>query len=127
VRQLRERVPAHLDGVALLRDAAVRFARDHRATADQREDIALAVSEAVTISVAQAFVGHAAPGMIELRASRSQGALVFVVGDRGNGLQTRLDSREIGMGLALIHRVTERLDITETEPGLLIKMTFALA
>ena len=59
--------------------------------------------------------------MIELRGTRSQGALVFVVGDRGNGLQTRLDSREIGMGLALIHRVTERLDITETEPGLLIR------
>ncbi len=81
----------------------------------------------MTISVAQAFVGHATAGVIELRASRSQGTLVFVVGDRGNGLQTRLDSREIGMGLALIHRVTERLDITETAPGLLIRMTFALA
>ena len=65
--------------------------------------------------------------MIELRASRSQGALVIIVCDRGNRLQTRLDSRDIGMGLALIHRVTDRLDIHDTEPGLLIRMTFALA
>lgn len=127
VRQLRERRPARPDSVALLRDAAVRFAHDHHATVVQRDDIALAVSEALTISVLHAYVGHAAPGVIELRASRSRNALVIVVCDRGNGLQTRLDSHEIGMGLALIHRVTERLDIQDTEPGLLIRMTFALA
>jgi anti-sigma regulatory factor (Ser/Thr protein kinase) len=126
-RRLRERRPARPDSVALLRDAAVRFARDHGATAGQRDDIALAVSEALTIGVLHAYVGHAVPGAIELRGSRSQGALVIGVCDRGNGLQARLDSREIGIGLALIHRVTERLEIHETEPGLLIRMTFAVA
>ena len=126
VRQLRERRPARPDSVAQLRDAAVRFARDHGATVALCDDIALAVSEALTISVLHAYVGHPAPGVIELRASRSQGALVVVVCDRGNGLQTRLDSRDIGLGLALIHRVTERLDIQDTEPGMLIRMTFAL-
>ena len=127
VRQLHERWPARPDGVAPLRDAAVRFARDHGAARGRRDDIALAVSEALTISVLHAYVGHAAPGAMELRASRSQGALVIVVCDRGNGLQTRLDSRDIGLGLALIHRVADRLDIQDTEPGMLIRMTFALA
>lgn len=127
MRQLRERRPARPDSVAALRDAAVRFARDHGASATRRDDIALAVSEALTMSVVQAFVGHAAPGVVELRASRSQGALVIVVCDRGNCLQTRLDSRDIGLGLALIHRVADRLDIEDAEPGLLIRMTFALA
>ena len=32
-----------------------------------------------------------------------------------------------GLGLALIHRVTERLNLHDTEPGLSIRMTFALA
>jgi serine/threonine-protein kinase RsbW len=127
VRQLRERLPARPDSIAPLRRAAVRFARDHGANADQRDDVALAVSEALTSSVLHAYVGHAAAGTIELRASRSRCALVIVVCDHGNGLRTRLDSRELGVGLALIERVTDCLEIEQTAPGLLIRMTFALA
>ncbi len=127
VRQLRELLPARPESVALLRRAAVRFAREHGSTVGQQGDVALAVSEALTSGVLQGYVGHPAPGRIELRASRSGRALIIVVCDRGNGLQTRLDSREMGIGLALIERVTERLEIHETEPGLLIRMKFALA
>ncbi len=126
-RQLREVLPARPDSVAHLRRAAVRFARDHGATTRQRCDVALAVSEALTSSLLQGYVGYAAPGTIELRASRTGRALVIVVCDRGNGLQTRLDGREMGIGLALIERVTDRLEIQDTEPGLLLRMTFALA
>ena len=127
VRQLREVLPARPESVALLRRAAVGFAREHGATERQRDDIALAVSEALTSSVRQAYVGHPAPGTIELRASRARGALVIVVCDHGNRFQTRLDSRDVGLGLALIERVTARLEIQDTTPGLLVRMTFALA
>ena len=127
VRQLREVLPARPDSVALLRRAAVGFAREHGATERQRDDIALAVSEALTSSVRQAYVGHAAPGVIELRASRARGALVIVVCDQGNAFQTRLDSRDVGLGLALIKRVTERLEVQDTTPPQLVRMKFAVA
>ena len=127
VRQLREVLPAGPDSVAPLRRAAVGFAREHGATERQRDDIALAVSEALTSSVRQAYVGYPAPGVIELRATRARGSLVIVVCDQGNGFQTRLDSRDVGLGLALIERVTERLEIQDTTPGMLVRMTFALA
>lgn len=126
-RQLRELRPARPESVAPLRQAAVRFAREHGASAAKRDDIALAVSEAVTSGVLQGYVGHAAAGTIELRATHSRGKLVIVVCDRGNGLQTRLDGHEMGLGLALIERVSDLLEIGDTRPGLLVRMTFALA
>jgi serine/threonine-protein kinase RsbW len=111
-----------------LRRAVVDFASGHGASDRQREDIALAVSEALSNAVMHAYVGHASPGIMRVKACMHERWLEVVVSDQGVGMLPRADSPGLGIGLALIGRITERLELESREsiPGLRVRMTFAI-
>jgi hypothetical protein len=68
---MHERLPARPDSVARLRHAVVGFAGRRGASIRRREDIALAVSEALSNIVLHAYAGSDRPGAIDVRASVS--------------------------------------------------------
>jgi serine/threonine-protein kinase RsbW len=127
-RQLDCCLEAQPQSVAALRQAIVEFAAAHGASAQQCEDIALAVSEAVTNIVLHAYVDRDAPGMVALEASTQRATLEVLVRDEGRGIRPRPDSPGLGLGLKLMHRVCERLVLEDVDPppGSRVHMTFAI-
>jgi anti-sigma regulatory factor (Ser/Thr protein kinase) len=94
----------------------------------RREDIALAISEAASNAVMHAYVGREEPGEVRVDAWIEDGALQVTVCDDGVGMAPRMDSPGLGLGLALMGRVTERLrlEASSPPPGVCVRMTFAL-
>lgn len=123
---LHERVPARPEYIAPLRRAVVRFAAGNGASACQRDDIALAVTEALGNAVLHAYVGHASPGAVAVDARMHERSLEVVVRDEGNGMLPRTDGPGLGIGLTLIERIAEQLRFEETRPGVRVRMTFAV-
>jgi anti-sigma regulatory factor (Ser/Thr protein kinase) len=103
----------------------VEFADACGASERQREDIAVAVSEALTNVVKHAYLGRAVPGDIAVQAFVRRRALVVEVCDEGVGMRIG-DSRGVGSGLRIMFRLTERLEFTDTTPGARVRMTFAI-
>lgn len=124
--RLHERVPAQPACIAPLRQAVVRFAAANGASACQRDDIALAVTEALGNAVLHAYVGHDRPGVVGVDARMHERSLEVIVCDEGNGMLPRPDSPGMGIGLVLIERIAERLRFEETRPGVRVRMTFTV-
>jgi serine/threonine-protein kinase RsbW/stage II sporulation protein AB (anti-sigma F factor) len=124
--QLHERVTARPDSVAPLRKAVVRFAAGNGASAPQRDDIALAVTEALANAVLHAYVGHDRPGVVAVDAWMRERSLEVVVCDEGNGMLPRTDSPGMGIGLTLIDRIAEQFRLEDVGPGVRVRMTFAI-
>jgi serine/threonine-protein kinase RsbW len=123
--QLRERRPAIAECIGPLRRAVVGLAAHSGATARQLEDVGLAVSEALTNAVRHAYPIDE-PGVMTVDASVGDGVLEVVVSDEGAGLPVPSDNPGAGLGLLIIARVTQRLELRESEPGVSVHMTFAL-
>jgi len=124
--QLHERLPARSESIAPLRHAVVEFARSNGASDRQLEDIALAVSEALTNAVVHAYPGQDSQGMLAVQAWVHERSLEVVVCDEGVGMLPRTDSPGLGVGLALIGRIVDQLELQETIPsGVRVRMTFA--
>ncbi len=125
-RQLRDRGPAVPEAIARLRHAVVDFAARGGATARQREDIALAVSEALTNVVQHAYAQAPVPGVMAVQAAINDGSLVLVVCDDGAGMPPPADRPASGLGLALIAIIADRLELNDTTRGTRVRMTFAI-
>jgi serine/threonine-protein kinase RsbW len=125
---LHERRLATPQDIAPLRQAVVRYAHRCGGSERQCDDIALAVSEAVTNAVIHAYRTHDVPGCITVRALLvgEQRLEVFVY-DEGVWLLSRSGSPGLGLGLQFISRVCESLEIEHTRPGTRVRMTFAIA
>lgn len=76
-----------------------------------RGDIALVVSEALTNAAVHAYVGLP-PGPITLAATVSDGSLLVTVADAGRGMVPRTDSPGLGLGVGLMGRLSDRLEIS---------------
>lgn len=126
--RLKECLPARAENIALLRRAVVAYAGSNGASERQREDIALAVSEALSNAVLHAYVGHDSPGDVGVNAWVDGCALRVVVCDDGVGMLPRTDSPGLGLGLSLIARTTEHLEVESPDatPGTRLRMTFAI-
>ena len=126
--RLKERLPARAENIALLRRAVVAYAGSNGASERQREDIALAVSEALSNAVLHAYVGHDSPGDVGVDAWIDERALRVVVCDDGVGMLPRTDSPGLGLGLSLMARMTEHLEVESPDAtrGMRLRMTFAI-
>jgi serine/threonine-protein kinase RsbW len=88
-------------------------------------DVLLAVSEVVTNCVVHGYRGR--PGEVAIEARRTGGRLLLSVSDRGTGMKPRLDSPGLGLGLPLVGRVADRVDISAPDGGgTQIRMSFSL-
>jgi serine/threonine-protein kinase RsbW len=123
---MRERRPARPDCIGPLRRAVVALADGSGASQLQSENIAIAVSEAVSNAVVHAYADRSEPGDVVVRARVHDRCLEVEVCDEGSGMQPRPDSPGLGLGLPLIVRVTQALEVEETMPGVRLRMTFAL-
>ncbi|HTD08546.1 MAG TPA: ATP-binding protein [Solirubrobacteraceae bacterium] len=93
---------------------------------ERLEDVRLAVSEAVTNSVAYAYEG--APGDVHVIAAVVSRELWVVVADDGMGMRRRpSEIRGLGLGLGLMARVSDALTIlTRSSGGVEVQMRFHL-
>lgn len=123
---LDERATARPESIAPLRRAVACFAAGCGASDGELEDIALAVSEALTNAVMHAYVGRDGPGIVVVQAWMRDRWLEVVVCDEGIGMQPRTDGPGLGYGLSVIHRITERLEVQDTTAGVRVHMTFAI-
>jgi anti-sigma regulatory factor (Ser/Thr protein kinase) len=116
--------PAVPETVTAFRHRASAFAAEQGAAPNRVNDIALAVTEAVTNAVKYAY-GPTRKGSVELSASGEDGWLTLRVADRGAGFGTAR-SDGLGLGLAMIARLCDDLKIIQEGSGTQILMRFAL-
>ena len=110
--------PAVVASVTPIRHFVVAWAALAGATGQALDDIALAVSEAVTNACVHAFVDAPRPGSVTVAAGIVSATHVrMVVADDGCGLAPRTDSPGGGLGLALIAQIADDLAITHARGG----------
>ena len=123
---LQKQLPVHRTSVAKLRSAAAKFAARRGATAPQCEDIALAVSEAVSNAVLHAYP-RSEHGTVGMRARASSGVIEIVVTDTGIGMPASEPVEHEGYGLAIIRELADQLEIESGDPaGVRVRMTFSI-
>jgi anti-sigma regulatory factor (Ser/Thr protein kinase) len=120
-------LPAETRALRAMRWAATKFALTHRVADPQ--GVELAVSEAVSNAIRHAYDGEATTGDVRLVACAQSDGLVIVVRDWGpHGMQPRLDTPGLGLGLPVIAQLTDRLEIEPADGGgTLVRMQFAYA
>jgi serine/threonine-protein kinase RsbW len=91
------------------------------------EDISLAVSEAATNAVVHAYATEGDPGPLVLSARVMDDRVHVVVRDHGRGMTPRPDSPGLGLGLPLMSRLADAVQITtHPEGGTEVRMTFTV-
>ncbi len=127
--RLYERRQAVPGEIAPLRTAVVRLAAVSGATTEQRERIALAVSEALTNCAQHAYAQIVDPGPVTVVARAGDGTLEVTISDEGHGMVPVVGSPGLGLGLSLMERVSEHVDI-DGDPsdgdGVSVHMRFAI-
>jgi anti-sigma regulatory factor (Ser/Thr protein kinase) len=87
------------------------------------ERAALATSEAATNAIIHAFPCE--PGTVDVRVEGSGDRILVVVADDGQGMVMRSDSPGLGMGLGLMARASEEMDVVPGSPrGTELRMWF---
>lgn len=123
---LSESRVADASSVGWARKAVTELAAAAGMQGERLEDVRLAVSEAVTNSVAYAYEG--APGDVHVIAAVVSGELWIVIADDGMGMRRRpSEIRGLGLGLGLMARVSDALTIlTRSSGGVEVQMRFQL-
>jgi anti-sigma regulatory factor (Ser/Thr protein kinase) len=116
--------PAEPETVPAFRHYATAFAAERGAGPGLVIDVGLAVTEATTNAVKYAYPPER-PGSIELSASAEDGWLTLRVSDRGEGFREGT-AGGLGLGLAIIARVSDRLQIVQKRSGTQVLMRFVL-
>lgn len=108
--------PAVPGSVPSLRREVVAFVADNRVGEPPLGDVRLALSEALTNVVLHGYRDRRKPGAVDVRATVGAGRLEVVVGDEGMGMSARSDSPGAGLGLPLIARLAQRMEICPRTP-----------
>jgi serine/threonine-protein kinase RsbW len=109
--------PAVPESVAQVRRSIRRFAARVGVSPSTLHDIQLAVSEAATNVVLHAYADAEAPGEVRVDASLDAGELLVSVTDTGGGLRARRDSPGLGLGLAIIGQVADKVELLRGDSG----------
>ena len=99
------------------RHAICEFAAAAEPTESALSAIALCVTEALTNAVVHAYRDVDPPGGIEIEAELCGESLCVRVRDHGHGLSPRIDSPGLGLGLALIARMSTSAEIVSPQRG----------
>ena len=99
------------------RQAIRAFAAPAQPTAHALNAVAVCVSEAMTNVVMHAYRDMASPGEIDMEAELDGDSLTVRVRDQGHGLEPRLDSPGLGLGLPLISQFSAGSEIVSPEQG----------
>ena len=125
--ELAHTLSAAPSSIALLRHAVAQFAREGGANDAALEDLALAVSEAVTNAVIHAYADEDEPGPVTLTACVSDATIDVTVSDIGRGLRPRIDSPGAGLGLPLIAQMADSMTMRcAPGSGTELRMSFGL-
>lgn len=117
-------LPAEPASVPELRHRAAQFAAGKGVEPAVVDDVALAVSEAVTNAVKYARAADA-DGVVELAGAQRGRWLELTVRDRGEGFgQGSADG--LGLGLSIIARLCSELTIVQEGDGTEVRMRFPL-
>jgi serine/threonine-protein kinase RsbW len=123
---IRRSFPADQGAPGSARRAVRDFLRAHGADPVTLSDVLLAVSEVVTNCVVHGYRGRPG-GEVAIEARHTGDRLVLSVADHGHGMAPRLDSPGLGLGLPLVGRIADRVDITAPDGGgTLVSMCFSL-
>jgi serine/threonine-protein kinase RsbW len=107
-------LPAEPESVSTLRRGLTGALRPLDVGDERLADIALVVSEALTNAAMHAYVSMT-PGTVTLVAAMSSGGLRVTVTDDGRGMVARTDSPGLGLGLSVMSRLADALEISS--PG----------
>ena len=111
---------------SIARHAISEFLHTHGADPRALADVLLALSEVVTNSVVHGYRNQDG-GEVAIEAKQWAGRLMLSVADRGGGMAPRHDSPGLGLGLSLVGRIAQRVDITAPSGGgTLVSMCFTL-
>jgi serine/threonine-protein kinase RsbW/stage II sporulation protein AB (anti-sigma F factor) len=123
-----ERVlPALASSVPRIRRELVETLALHHLAPDRRADIALVVTEAAANAVLHAY-RDTDPGPLYAAATLAADALTVWISDFGCGMLPDRDNAGLGVGLVLMARLSDHLQIAAPEanaPGTCITATFA--
>ena len=114
-------MPAIADSVKVARQAVRRFASDLEVDVDA---IVLAVSEAVSNVVMHAYPADAIPGDFELRGRASPSEVTLEIIDGGHGLGHGASTAGAGLGLVIIERLAEVVELADSPDGVALTMRF---
>ena len=122
---IRRSFPAGPGAPGVARRAVGEFLRANGIAPAALYDVLLAVSEVVTNCVVHGY--RERPGNVDLEAHRSGDELRVRVVDHGTGMAPRLDSPGLGLGLPIVGRVAERVEVSvPAGGGTLVTMRFTL-
>lgn len=123
---LSESRVADASAVGWARKAVAELAVAAGMRGERLEDVRLAVSEAVTNTVAYAYDGTS--GDVHVIAAVVSGELWIVIADDGMGMRRRpSEIRGLGLGLGLMAQVSDSLTIlTRSSGGVEVQMRFDL-
>ena len=117
-------LPAIPQSVGRIRHELLGALARHRLAPAHADDIGLLVSEAATNAVLHAY-RHAPLGPLYVSAVLVGDALTISVCDCGSGMRGRTDSPGLGVGIALMTRLCDELDLSsEAAQGTCVHATF---
>jgi anti-sigma regulatory factor (Ser/Thr protein kinase) len=118
--------PADRAAPAQARQAISTFLRSVGTDPRALADVLLALSEIVTNSVVHGYRDQSG-GEVAIEAKHWDDRLTLSVADHGGGMAPRHDSPGLGLGLPLVGRIANRVDISSPAGGgTLVSMSFTL-
>jgi serine/threonine-protein kinase RsbW len=108
---------ATADNVPHLRQAVVDFACANGIGQPLADDIRLAVSEAVSNVVVHAYHRFDQPGSVHVAVTVERDGIELLVADGGGGFARRDDSPGVGLGLPLINRLADQVELRRPRDG----------
>lgn len=124
LHEIHHRIPADAERLAEMRHALSRWATGVGVPAERREELVLAVYEAMANSVEHAYADPTS-GEVDLHAARTvDGAVVVTVSDRGTWKPPQESDGIRGRGIPLMKALADDTTITSVDSGTTVTMTW---